>query len=210
MGSREAATLPASERCPSGLRSATGNRVRAERCVEGSNPSLSVRLAGERPFSREPLSPRRRHSGRAMTLSPDALFFLRLWTAAHRGERLAARELDADGLGGPQLAMLLLVALHEPATTTVLAAALGVPFMTASDALQRLVGDGRGRADGESRRPALARVPSDRGRTVARRRGRRAAAPRCGGCSGRRARRCGRAARRVARARAGRVDITFS
>ena len=77
-----------------------------------------------------------------MTLSPDALFFLRLWTAAHRGERLAARELEADGLAGPQLAMLLLVALHEPATTTVLAASLGVPFMTASDALQRLVAEG--------------------------------------------------------------------
>jgi ketosteroid isomerase-like protein len=30
------------ERCPSGLRSATGNRVRAERCVAGSNPALSV------------------------------------------------------------------------------------------------------------------------------------------------------------------------
>jgi DNA-binding MarR family transcriptional regulator len=77
-----------------------------------------------------------------MTLSPDARFFLRLWTAAHRGERLAARELEADGLDGPQLAMLLLVALHEPASTTVLAAALGVPFMTASDALLRLVTEG--------------------------------------------------------------------
>src|SRR5579884_1607801 len=33
---------PSSERCPSGLRSATGNRVRAERCVAGSNPALSV------------------------------------------------------------------------------------------------------------------------------------------------------------------------
>ena len=35
-------SLP-SERCPSGLRSATGNRVRAERCVAGSNPALSAR-----------------------------------------------------------------------------------------------------------------------------------------------------------------------
>src|SRR5206468_12842176 len=36
-------TLPQfSERCPSGLRSATGNRVRAERCVAGSNPALSA------------------------------------------------------------------------------------------------------------------------------------------------------------------------
>src|SRR5512133_3329816 len=32
----------ARERCPSGLRSATGNRVRAERCVAGSNPALSA------------------------------------------------------------------------------------------------------------------------------------------------------------------------
>ena len=36
------ATLSRLERCPSGLRSATGNRVRAERCVAGSNPALSV------------------------------------------------------------------------------------------------------------------------------------------------------------------------
>ncbi len=32
------------ERCPSGRRSATGNRVRAERCVAGSNPALSARF----------------------------------------------------------------------------------------------------------------------------------------------------------------------
>ena len=38
--------------------------------------------------------------------------------------------------------MLLLVGELGPATTTALAAALGVPFMTASDALQRLVDDG--------------------------------------------------------------------
>src|SRR5438874_2893300 len=34
--------IPHRERCPSGLRSATGNRVRAERCVAGSNPALSA------------------------------------------------------------------------------------------------------------------------------------------------------------------------
>jgi hypothetical protein len=37
------------ERCPSGLRSATGNRVRAERCVAGSNPALSVRTGPPGP-----------------------------------------------------------------------------------------------------------------------------------------------------------------
>src|SRR6266536_492075 len=36
------------ERCPSGLRSATGNRVRAERSVAGSNPALSARGPGNR------------------------------------------------------------------------------------------------------------------------------------------------------------------
>jgi hypothetical protein len=30
------------ERCPSGLRSTTGNRVSAERRIAGSNPALSV------------------------------------------------------------------------------------------------------------------------------------------------------------------------
>src|SRR5579884_791106 len=39
---------PSSERCPSGLRSATGNRVRAERCVAGSNPALSASLLAMR------------------------------------------------------------------------------------------------------------------------------------------------------------------
>src|SRR5438552_8148597 len=36
------------ERCPSGLRSATGNRVRAERSVAGSNPALSASCEGPR------------------------------------------------------------------------------------------------------------------------------------------------------------------
>src|SRR5512132_495551 len=41
--------LRSTERCPSGLRSATGNRVRAERCVAGSNPALSAFLSLARP-----------------------------------------------------------------------------------------------------------------------------------------------------------------
>jgi hypothetical protein len=45
------------ERCPSGLRSATGNRVCAERCIEGSNPSLSApaKARHERAFARQGL-----------------------------------------------------------------------------------------------------------------------------------------------------------
>ena len=42
LSARRLARLRPLERCPSGLRSATGNRVRAERCVAGSNPALSV------------------------------------------------------------------------------------------------------------------------------------------------------------------------
>jgi DNA-binding MarR family transcriptional regulator len=72
----------------------------------------------------------------------DADVFLRLWTAAHRAERLVALELSADGVDGFQLALMLLVAERKSATTSELARALGVPFMTASDALQRLVDAG--------------------------------------------------------------------
>ena len=39
----------ATERCPSGRRSATGNRVSAERCFAGSNPALSVPARRARP-----------------------------------------------------------------------------------------------------------------------------------------------------------------
>ena len=57
----------ASERCPSGLRSATGNRVRAARCVAGSNPALSAtkaRASGPSASKRRrrDSNPRWRHS----------------------------------------------------------------------------------------------------------------------------------------------------
>ena len=67
-----------------------------------------------------------------------ANLFLELWVAAHRGERLVANELERDGVDTPQLALLLLVERHQPVTLTGLATELGVPFMTASDAVTRL------------------------------------------------------------------------
>src|SRR4051794_35212276 len=76
------------------------------------------------------------------TVADASFFFLRLWTSAHRGERVVARELGRAGAEVPQLAMLLLVELHEPVSTTQLAEAIGVPFMTASDALSRLTDAG--------------------------------------------------------------------
>src|ERR671936_1416458 len=44
-GSNPSFSASGTERCPSGLRSATGNRVRAERCVAGSNPALTAERA---------------------------------------------------------------------------------------------------------------------------------------------------------------------
>ncbi len=52
---RPALVLSLSERCPSGLRSATGNRVRGESCVAGSNPALSVRRGGTHGSPTNPL-----------------------------------------------------------------------------------------------------------------------------------------------------------
>jgi hypothetical protein len=54
-GSNPSFSASGTERCPSGLRSATGNRVRAERCVAGSNPALSALARGKPCFPREPL-----------------------------------------------------------------------------------------------------------------------------------------------------------
>jgi DNA-binding MarR family transcriptional regulator len=64
--------------------------------------------------------------------------FLDLWRAAHRAERLVARELEAAGVDGAQLATVALLHRLGAATTTALADELGVPFMTMSDVLDRL------------------------------------------------------------------------
>ncbi len=61
-----------------------------------------------------------------------------LWAVAHRAERVVARDLASAGVDGTELAVLGLLARMQPATTTVLAGELGVPFMTMSSALQRL------------------------------------------------------------------------
>jgi DNA-binding MarR family transcriptional regulator len=66
-------------------------------------------------------------------------FFLDLWTAGHKGERLAAAELAARKVDDEQLIVLLrLEAEGRPVTQTELAAAVGVPFSTMTHALARL------------------------------------------------------------------------
>src|SRR2546423_5681300 len=72
-----------SERCPSGRRSATGNRVGAERCLEGSNPSLSAAAARRYSAAMPPESPFVELEVGARTVkvtNPDKVFF------ATRGE----------------------------------------------------------------------------------------------------------------------------
>ena len=71
--------------------------------------------------------------------TPGWRFFLDLWTAGHMGERLAAQELQAAGVDGEQLVVLLRLAAEErPITQSALAAAAGVPFSTMTHALARL------------------------------------------------------------------------
>src|SRR5436190_4868862 len=101
--------LRITERCPSGLRSATGTRVRAERCVAGSNPALSAPLL-KMPLQGEETTPgatKMRHAGSPLTPPafetrlrlPEAGFvfdgameLVNIWDY----ERLAEAKLDAN------------------------------------------------------------------------------------------------------------------
>ena len=72
---RGSGTIGALERCPSGRRSATGNRVSGISRFEGSNPSLSAVCPGGARRSRDPAinpvrQPMRRRTGRARGATP--------------------------------------------------------------------------------------------------------------------------------------------
>src|SRR3989442_8578496 len=102
--------LRSTERCPSGLRSATGNRVRAERCVAGSNPALSALVWGNQRFPHGPTTDFSRHclrvrpqdSGRtAPGRSCHVTGYARLMDGPVNiwdYERLAEEKLDANAL----------------------------------------------------------------------------------------------------------------
>ena len=81
----------AEERCPSCLRSATGNRVRAERCVAGSNPALSATP----PHCSQP-HPRPRSRVRHALASPGAE------EGGTRGKHGFPREASAPPKAGAQ------------------------------------------------------------------------------------------------------------
>jgi len=62
-----------------------------------------------------------------------------LWTTARRSVRLVAELLAQEGVGDDELACLMqLAASPEGLTITEIADAMGVPFMSASDAVGRL------------------------------------------------------------------------
>lgn len=65
--------------------------------------------------------------------------FVELWSTARHSVRLVAELLAEEGVGDEELACLLhLSAAAEGLTTTEVAEAMGVPFMSASDAVGRL------------------------------------------------------------------------
>jgi len=78
--------------------------------------------------------------GTRMETRPERrLSILLLVVAAHqRMGQLVERELAADGVAAADYALLSLVGLRGPARLTEVAAELGMPLTTASDALRRL------------------------------------------------------------------------
>jgi DNA-binding MarR family transcriptional regulator len=115
------------------------------------------------------------------------LSILLLVVAAHqRMGQLVERELAADGVPAADYALLSLVGARGPARLTEVAAELGMPLTTASDAVRRLEGRGRVRrepnpddgrsvlvelteaGDAEWRRgwPALRRIDEQLGETL--------------------------------------------
>jgi isopentenyl diphosphate isomerase/L-lactate dehydrogenase-like FMN-dependent dehydrogenase len=135
-GSNPSFSVSRTERCPSGLRSATGNRVRAERCVAGSNPALSAPL-------------------RFPVVSLARVRAVNVWDY----ERLAEEKLDANahayfaGGAGDEITMRenvaafvrrklrprVLVDVGSISTsTTVLGTEIALPVLIAPLAMQRL------------------------------------------------------------------------
>src|SRR4051794_3334844 len=87
--------------------------------------------------------------------------FVELWSTARHSARLVAELLAQEGVGDEELACLLqLSASPEGLTITEIGAAMGVPFMSASDAVGRLerAGDVRRAEHPSDRRSSLIRL----------------------------------------------------
>src|SRR2546423_5786839 len=103
-GSNPSFSASRTERCPSGLRSATGNRVRAERCVAGSNPALSALSSISARFKKR----RSQMSPNPYDNLPPAASFSLTSSDLKEGEKLAMPQVSGIfGAGGqdvsPQL-----------------------------------------------------------------------------------------------------------
>jgi DNA-binding MarR family transcriptional regulator len=87
--------------------------------------------------------------------------FVELWSTARHSVRLVAELLAQEGVGDDELACLLqLSASPAGLTITEIAAAMGVPFMSASDAVGRLehAGDVERAEHPNDRRSSLIRL----------------------------------------------------
>jgi DNA-binding MarR family transcriptional regulator len=94
-----------------------------------------------------------------------------LWTVGHYVDGLVHTAMARGGSSGGMLAMLAHIAGAGPLSTTELAAALGIPFMTASDHVERLIAAGEVRriphpTDGRSKLLEVTAAGSRRYRTA--------------------------------------------
>src|SRR5438552_12821674 len=125
--------LRSTERCPSGLRSATGNRVRAERCVAGSNPALSVLFLGSHKMS-EPINVWEYERLAEAKLDANAHAYF----AGGAGDEVTLRE-NLAAFERRKLRPRVLVDVEAVTTkTTVLATELALPVLIAPLAMQRM------------------------------------------------------------------------
>jgi DNA-binding MarR family transcriptional regulator len=78
-----------------------------------------------------------------MNADRGARLFVTIWAAARRSVRLVEQRMREEGVDDHELALVFELALADtPLSTTAVAERMGVPFMTASDALARLVARG--------------------------------------------------------------------
>src|SRR5437899_2064648 len=121
------------ERCPSGLRSATGNRVRAERCVAGSNPALSA-LFSRLAQVPKPINVRdyERLAEEKLDANAHAYF------AGGAGDEVTLRE-NLAAFERRKLRPRILVDVQNITTaTTVLGTEIALPVLIAPLAMQRM------------------------------------------------------------------------
>jgi DNA-binding MarR family transcriptional regulator len=82
-------------------------------------------------------------SARVLPTERRLSLLLLLVAASQRMGQLVDRELAAEGVDGADYALLSLIGVRGPVRLTEVAAELGMPLTTGSDAIRRLEADGR-------------------------------------------------------------------